>query len=193
MRGAALISAVALTLLVAGAAQATSVLRFSLEDLADRAEVIALGTCTESTGRLTPDGVVTDTVFTVERGLKGVQPGSFTFTTYGGVTAERGTFVAGTPTFQRGEKALVFLDAANKAGCRMVIGLSQGKFSIREVDGKQLAFRNLEGLRLVDPATGKEEEAATEQGLPLDRLLDLVTARLAHPPTTPASADRSPR
>jgi hypothetical protein len=188
MRGRTLVGALVSTLLVAALAHATSVLRFSVDDLADRADVIVLGTCVSSTGRLASDGVVTDHVLTIDRVLKGqVATPTFSFTTYGGVTPERGTFVAGTPTFARGEVSLVFLDAPNQAGYRMVIGLAQGKFTVREVDGRRLAFRNLEGLRLVDPATGKEEEAGAEQGMPLDDLLGLVTRRLK------TSNERSPR
>jgi hypothetical protein len=169
---------VAFVLLMAAPALATTVLRFSTQELTERADVILHGTCTAVTGRTTPEGVVTDVELRVTRGLKNHSAATFSFSTYGGVTSERGTFIAGAPNFQVGEEVVVFLDRANRQGHRLAIGMSQGKYTVREEAGRKLATRNLVGLRFVDPATGEVEEAGQEQAVVLDDLLAAVEQHL---------------
>lgn len=179
-RGGTVAGAVALLVLLASPALSTTVLRFSVEELADRADVVLHATCTGSTGRETPDGVVTDIELRVIEGLKGAAAGAtFTFTTYGGRTEARGTFIAGSPQFVVGEELLLFLDRPNRVGYRMAIGMSQGKYTIREDAGRKVASRDLVGLRFVDPRTGEVEEAGPEQGVDLGELLTTVKNTLA--------------
>lgn len=167
-----------LVVLQAAPALATSVLRLTVDDLTDRAEVIVHGRCLSKQARQTPDGVVTDYRFAVIEGLKGAARGELAFTAFGGVLGRRGSAIAGAPSYEVGEEVLVFLDAPNAAGWRNAIGLAQGKFSIREVDGRRLAYRNLEGLSVVDPVTGEVTEGRSEQAVPFDELLARVKARL---------------
>ncbi len=175
----ALLVIAALTTLAAPAA-ASTVLRFDLDDLVDRAAVIVHGKVLEKHSRRGEDGsIVTDLRVEVTDGLKGVRGEAFNFTVFGGVLGTRGSAVAGAATFETGEEILVFLGRPNKRGVRGTIGLSQGKYTIREVDGERLAFRDLEGLRLMDRSSGEVEEAKTEQGVPFDELLERVQARLA--------------
>jgi hypothetical protein len=187
-RGA--LAAVALGLLVAGPALATTVLRFTREELTDRAEVIVHGTCSDVRGRVTPSGVVTDVDLDVIDALKGVSGPRFTFTTYGGVTPERGTFIAGAPTFRSGEEVVLFLDKRNKDGCRLAIGMAQGKYTVREEAGRKVALRNLTGLRFLDSATGDVQEAASEEGVPLADLLRDIRTQVARPAADPAGDGR---
>lgn len=164
-----------LALLTAAPALATTVLRFSLEELVERADVIVHGTCTDVRGRETPDGVVTDVTIQVGKALKGAPVETLTFTTYGGATESRGTFIAGSPQFEKGEELLLFLDRPNRVGYRMAIGMSQGKYTVSEdASGRKVATRNLAGLRFVDPRTGEVEAAGPEQGVALDELLRTI-------------------
>lgn len=182
MRRIQVVTALASLLLLAsaGVAWATTVLRFTTDELCDRADVVIHGQCVAARTRDTRDGVVTDYDVRVLESLKGEAGAAFSFTTYGGVTETRGTFIPGAPTIKEDEELLLFLDAANKAGCRMVIGMAQGKFSVRTAeDGRKLASRNLEGLSFLDPATGEATEAKPEQAVPLDDLLGRVRARVA--------------
>jgi hypothetical protein len=171
----------AMTLLVIAPAWATSVLRFSLEELTDRAELIIHGTCTQLQARETPDGVVTDVTVAVTSALKGTPPATFTFTAYGGQTETRGTFVAGSPTFEQDEEVVLFLDRENDRGFRLAIGMAQGKYTVREEDGRKVASRNLAGLRFVDPKTNEVSEAddEPEPGVALDELLKTIKGHLA--------------
>lgn len=172
--------AIAALAALAAPASASTVLRFDLDDLVDRAAVIVHGKVLDKQSRRGSDGsIVTDLRVEVEDALKGVEGGTFKFTVFGGVLGTRGSAVAGAATFERGEEILVFLDRPNKRGVRGTIGLSQGKYTIREVDGERLAFRDLEGLRLMDRRSGEIEDAKTEQGMPFDELLERVQARLA--------------
>lgn len=175
-----ILAALVMTLLVIGPAVATTVLRFTLEELCDRAELIVHGKCTATAARETPDGVVTDVTIEVTSALKGKPPVTFTFTAYGGQTDTRGTFIAGAPTFEVGEELLVFLDRQNDRGFRLAIGMAQGKYTVREEDGRKLATRNLAGLRFVDPATNEVSEAdEPEQAVPLEDLLKTIKGHVA--------------
>lgn len=180
---ARLAGALALVLLLATPALCTTVLRFSLDELIERADVIVHGECVGVEGRETPDGVVTEVQLRVTEILKGAPATTFSFTTYGGMTPKRGTFIAGSPKFEVGEELVVFLDRPNRHGYRMAIGMSQGKYTVREEGGRKVAVRNLTGLRLIDPRTGAVEEGSgDEQGLPLADLLRTVKDAVAAQP-----------
>jgi hypothetical protein len=160
-------------------ATATSVVRLDLNQLTDKAEVILHGRCIRKQARKDRGGdIVTDLTLEVFDALKGELGRTFEFTVYGGVLPERGSAIAGAPTFKTGEELLVFLGPVNARGQRMVIGLAQGKYTIRRERGRTLAFRNLQGLRLVDAETGEEQEPDPEQGVPFDELKARIKARL---------------
>jgi hypothetical protein len=176
-RGLASAGALALLLLTAAPALSTTVLRFSLDELVERADLVVHGTCSDVQGRETPDGVVTDVTIRVSRALKGDAAETLRFTTYGGATETRGTFIAGSPQFEKGEELVVFLDRPTRVGYRLAIGMSQGKYTVHEdAAGRKVATRNLAGLRFVDPRTGEVEEAGPEQGVALDELLRTIEA-----------------
>lgn len=184
--------------LVASTAFASTVLRFSPDDLADNATLVLHGKVVSKQPRRLGQGViVTNYEIKVTEGFHGglarkaakakgktlptlaLKGKGFTFSSYGGVTAERGSGISGAASYEKGEEILVFLTGQNKIGCRAAVGLAQGKYTIRLVEGKRLAFRDLEGLRLMDRKSGSIEEAKAEQGVPFDSLLAGVKKRLA--------------
>jgi len=168
-----------LGLLASPPAFATSVIRMSVDEMTEKAEVIVHGRCVRKQARKAhDDAIVTDITLEVFEGLKGELGRSFEFTVYGGVLPERGSAIAGAPTYKTGEELLLFLGPVNDRGQRMVIGLAQGKYTIRRERGQTLAFRNLQGLTLVDAATGETSEPEPEQGVPFEELLARVKARL---------------
>ena len=172
-------------LLLGGTAQAPSVERFDLQEMTQRAEVVIHGKVQKTECRLDAKGnIVTDVKLEVGELLKR-KPGeaadakSFEFAVYGGIFGGRGSAVSGAPTFNQGEEVLLFLSPVNSAGLRTCIGLSQGKYTIRLEGGKKLAYRNLEGLRIVDPKTGEvKESTGPEQGVPFDELRERVKSHL---------------
>lgn len=174
------VGALLLVLLTAVPALSTTVLRFTLDDLVERADVVVHGTCADVRGRETPDGVVTDVTIRVIKTYKGAPAETLSFTTYGGTTRSRGTFIAGSPQFEKGEELVLFLDRPNRVGYRMAIGMAQGKYTVSEdASGRKVATRNLVGLRFVDPRTGEVEEATPEQSVPLDELLQTIQAAVS--------------
>jgi hypothetical protein len=165
-------------LIIASTAMGATVLRFDLEQLTKRATVVVHGKVVSKKSRKDAKvgAVVTDLRLEVTEPLKGMRGNKFSFTVFGGVVGDRGSAISGAPTFELGEEVLVFLDRSNKFGMRSAVGLSQGKYTIREVDGKRLAFRDLEGLQYLDKASGRVEEAKAEQGRPFDELIARVRA-----------------
>jgi hypothetical protein len=177
--GGVLVAMMMMLMLLAGVTSAATVMRFDTNDLVDRANVILHGKITSKECRKTASGsVVTDLRVDVYEAIKGVKGKTFSFTVYGGVVGTRGSAISGAPTFDEGEEILVFLDAETRQGLRMTVGLGQGKYTIRVVDGKKLAFREMEGLQLMDRKSGEVKEAKSEQGRPLSELLGEVRARL---------------
>jgi len=170
----------ALVLSLTGLAAAATVLRFDLHDLTDRAAVVVHGKVVSKEARRDDrvGAIVTDLRLEVIEALKGTRGQSFSFTIFGGVLGDRGSAISGAATFDEGEEVLVFLDQVNQFGLRNTIGLSQGKYTIREVEGRRLAFRDLEGLQLMDSASGEVQAAQPEQGQPFDELLAAVKRRL---------------
>ncbi len=169
----------ALASLLVGSASAATVLRFGTDELTDRASVIVHGKVTYKKARKTPAGsIVTDLRLSVSEAFKGLRGKNFSFSVYGGVLGARGSAVSGAPTFELGEEVLVFLDRENARGLRTVIGLAQGKFTVRVVDGKKLAFRDMEGLQLMDLKSGEVKPAKSEQGRSFGGLVAQVRKRL---------------
>lgn len=173
------VSLLALATVFAGIASAATVLRFDTEDLTDRAAVIVHGKVTYKQSRKTAKGsIVTDLRLEVITPVKGLQGKTFGFAVFGGVLGTRGSAISGAPTFELGEEVLVFLDREGKAGLRTPIGLAQGKFSIRVVNGKKLAFRDMEGLQLMDKKSRKVEDAKPDQGRPFTEVMDAIRKRI---------------
>lgn len=173
-------------LMGAGRAHATSVERFDLKEMTQRAEVIVHGRVTSTECRVDDRGaIVTDVklevteLFKTKDGEDKAQVKTFTFTVYGGIVGNRGSAISGAPVFTPGEELLLFLSKQNDAGLRTAIGLAQGKYTIRLEGGRKLAYRNLEGLRLVDPGTGEVQESTQpEQGVAWDELRERVKSAL---------------
>lgn len=170
----------------AGPVHATSVERFDLKEMTQRAEVVVHGRITSTECRVDARGaIVTDVklevveLFKSKDGEDKSQVKVFQFTVYGGIVGDRGSAISGAPSFPQGEEVLLFLSQANDAGLRTAIGLAQGKYTIRLEGGRKLAYRNLEGLRLVDPRTGEVQESAKpDQGVAWDELRERVKSAL---------------
>jgi len=159
--------ALALTALLAAQSFGSTVLRFSNEELAKRADVIVHGKVTGQTCKA-GEGPIIMTEYTLEvtELLKGGTAGAktFTFLALGGTLDGKGYAISGSATYAADEEVLVFLDAVHpKTGCRHAIGLAQGKFTVKEEpeSKKKFLVRDLGGLRMVDSA-GKPIEVKAE-------------------------------
>ena len=174
-------------------ALASTVLRLTNAELVKRAEVIVHGKCTGAVPRAGEDDqVVTDVTLSVSAFLKAPQnrdadgkpveaPKTFTFTTLGGRLADRGFAISGFPTFEAGEEVVLFLDVVHpKTKCRTVVGLSQGKFTVKAdaATGTRLVTRDLGGVQLVDEAGKPVAVDGAFAKLSLDALLSEIKSSL---------------
>jgi hypothetical protein len=178
--GVALTALAVCVLSLASQAEASTVLRFGPEDMTDRAAVILHAKVIYKQSRHLDRGViVTDYRLEIREALKGFKGKLFSFTAYGGVVGERGSGISGASSFTKNEEILVFLTRINKLGVRACVGLAQGKYTVRVIKGKSLAFRDLEGLRYMDRKSGKLEDAKPEQGVDFLGLIQQIKKRLA--------------
>lgn len=123
--------------LAAFAAQATTIVLPSDEQLIAKAPVIVDGTVLSSDAVDRDGRIWTETVVSVARTIKG-DPGTDTITVreIGGELGDRITRIFGTPEFEVGERVLLFLDPNPHGGFRTV-DLFAGKFSEAKTSGGQ--------------------------------------------------------
>ncbi len=139
--------------LLASSASAATVQRLTLGQLADRSEVVFIGTVAAQQSQLqrTPRQVWTETTFAVDQQIKGAKQLRFVLRQLGG-TAGEGTEritakVPGYARFEVGERVVLFLERA-QTGRLVVTGLKQGKFLLTTdaKTGERVAQRELGGL-----------------------------------------------
>jgi hypothetical protein len=83
--------------------------------------------------------IVTEAVFQVEERLVGKAPSVVVVRTFGGRVGNFVVEASGFPTFRKGERQLLFLEA-EKGGHNRVLGYQQGQFRIeRDASGAELA------------------------------------------------------
>jgi hypothetical protein len=125
-----ILAALCLTVLIGTGSYATTVLRFSLEDLVKRSQFIVVGKVTGERTYWTADRkmILTDHSIEVNESIKGQASRSIVVTTVGGRMGDTELYVAGMPAFQKGEDAVVFVEQTG--AYRTVVGLGQGKFTV---------------------------------------------------------------
>lgn len=150
---------IGLLLLAVVASQATTLARFSFEELAQRATAIARAKCIGSTSIWRNGEIWTETEFELEEQNKGSLPGIFRVFLPGGKVAHLQSRVDGAPSFVAGEEVYLFLwNAAGKEN--YVLGWTQGTFRITR-----------------DPQTGIEKVTQDSASAPL---FDLATRTFRH-------------
>jgi len=114
-------------------ASATIVVKLSLEELAQRSEVIAYGEVIKQESYWSEDGyaILTRVSLLVDDGVVGAEAGkTLEFVTLGGSIDGLAQAIAGEAAFRVGEHALVFLEARKPGGDLNVVGMAQGKFAV---------------------------------------------------------------
>lgn len=118
--------------LFTGVVFATIVVRMTVSQMVNRAQLVVEGTITETRARWDENHryIITEAQVKISRTLKG-KAGTSTITvrTLGGEVDGLGLYVAGAPKFKVGEEALLFLERHPVKDWR-VVGLSQGKFTL---------------------------------------------------------------
>ncbi len=124
-------------------AGATTLLKLDFSDLAREAEHIVVGTVTGIQGEWDASArfIHSNVTILVEQSLRGNVPSEIVLRTPGGQIGSVGMTAHGAPSFEVGEKVLVFLTAWED-GSAKVLGYFQGKS--RVIEDQQGRFR-LEG------------------------------------------------
>lgn len=125
-----------LTLALALPAGASTFLAMSQEELVERAAAVVTGRVVEVASFWNDKGtsIVTEAVIEVDEAILGDAPSHVRVRTLGGQVGDQKIVAIGSPTFERGEKLLLFL-APPQDGFHQVLGYLQGELRIRTGPG----------------------------------------------------------
>ena len=123
------------------AAQATTVRSFTLPELATEADRIVLGTIgnVRTFWNNEHDTIYTEYDITVERMIKGTPATVLTVRLMGGRVGDVKLSIEGNGSMEPAERVLVVV--RDQESYSTLVGMSQGKWSIRTIDGIEYAFR----------------------------------------------------
>ncbi len=137
-------------------AQASTILKQAVEELARKSAVIARGRVVRAQSRWSGDGmrIITDVELAVSETLKGSPGARVRVTQPGGRVGDIAQTVSGLAAFSEGEEVLVFLGDP-RGGRYLVEGAVQGKYRIdRGSDGGLLAIpESVRDVLFLDPKT----------------------------------------
>lgn len=172
-----------LGLLATAGLKASTAILLTEDQMVDRADLIVRGVVlsVESAVRDRGVPVFTDVAVEVIEILKGVHPDPILHLALpGGELDGRVYQVAGTPTFKPGEEVVLFL-VTLKTGERTVIGLRQGKYTLRAdpATGQLTVERSLAGLHTVPvPKPGQTTSQALKASAADREAWDLLRQRI---------------
>lgn len=133
-------------LALAAPAGASTFLALSQEEMAEQADAVVLGKVLTVDSYWNAEGtvIVTEAMVEIEEKVLGDTPEHVRLLTFGGEVADYKIEAHGFPTFQKGERLLVYLEPA-KDGFRRVLGYQQGQYRIRkDKQGKDIAVPALD-------------------------------------------------
>ncbi|MGH7265988.1 MAG: hypothetical protein ACREMB_14260 [Candidatus Rokuibacteriota bacterium] len=174
-------------LCVTGPAGASVVTHMDLEALVRASSVIVRGDVESVESRLQNGRIHTEVTIRVDEGLKGAAGGGrVVLRQLGGSVGGYSKVVAGAPTFQTGERVVVFAEPL-KTGALTVTGLFQGKYRIVDSGGQPVVVRESAGqdTRVVGGSGG------SDAGQPLSEFLDRVRALVTQYPGQGSSSSHS--
>lgn len=166
---------VLLSLLLSSAVFAATVLKLDLDQLKEKADAIAVSEVVAVDHFMVEGRVFTRTHFQVLETWKGGPLRTFVIQQPGGRIGNLVTRVPGLPTFEKGEKTILFLEKTPRTpeGYFVVLGLEQGKF---QLDGTNIVPKPDVHLHLVNP-NGTPATPVTN----LPRTLDNFRETVANP------------
>lgn len=184
-------SAVALAVLLMGAAPAAHAMVVVQRDFADlvaRAEQIVSGRVTDITEEADASGAPTTLVtFSDLTVLKGDVGTTLTLRLYGGASGDVIVHISDMPTFTIGDRAVVFVAGNGRDVCPLV-GVWQGRFNIRFDPQRQTDVVETNDRMPVVAVAGRQivrgpvsEESTGTTAMPLRDFLDSVAGELSRP------------
>ncbi len=171
---------VALAMVTASYAAATTVEKMSLRDLAKKSDAIVLARVEDESARYDSNKeIFTYITLRVLEPVKGPKKDDvITIRQMGGTVDKIASIVPGMPVFRKGDEVVLFLTQKDGAGYPWVMGLQQGKYSVTADERGQKHVRNEIGeLNLVAPG-GKVSEADAGKAQPLQAFLDGLRTEL---------------
>jgi hypothetical protein len=138
---------------------ATQILPQTSDDLAQKADLIFVGTCLTRTVKEGPP-VHTEYTFKIETPVKGtLQPGeTFTVRQWGNLpgaaasTGIAGPRLLGMPSYEPGQSYMLFLGPQSQSGFRAPVGLGQGVFHVTKAADGSTVVQNEMGNRFLFPS-----------------------------------------
>jgi hypothetical protein len=143
---------VGLALLAAVAANATTLSRLRLEDLAQESTAVARMRCLGATSQWERGEIWTETTFEVVEREKGALPAVVTVRLLGGSVGHLHSHVDEVPAFRAGEEVYLFL-WAREGGPYQLLGWSQGTFRITRnpQSGLEMVTQDSASAAIFDP------------------------------------------
>jgi hypothetical protein len=134
----------ALALAAGAPAGASTFLEVSHEELVEKADAIVQGRVIDVASFWNRQGTVimTEAVVEVEDTILGRDRSHVRVVTFGGTVGDYRIVAEGFPTFEKGQRVLVFLEPARRGedGAQRVLGYRQGEFDIRQdKEGREIA------------------------------------------------------
>lgn len=145
--------AVAVFAFAAGPAAASTFLALDQAELVAQADAVVQGRIVEVQSFWNPEhtAILTEAVLEVEDSVVGSAPAYVNLRTFGGQVGNYRIVAHGFPTFQLGERMVLFLEP-EQDGAQRVLGYQQGQYRIREEQGKEIAVPTFDtGARVLRP------------------------------------------
>lgn len=183
----------ALLLIGASVATATSVQKFSLQELTKKSSAIVMAKVEDSNSRWENKEIYTYYTLHVLEPVKGMKgETTITLRQLGGRVDNIESIVPGMPSFKTGEEVVVFLTQKDAAGYPWVMGLQQGKYTITsDANGRKTVRNELGDLTRLLPDGSKDQSPTVSGSVPLSAFLDRIktdlneSGKVQVDPTTP--------
>lgn len=173
----AMVAFATLALMGPGTANATTVLKLSMKDLARKSDAVVVARVEDAVARYDTDKeIYTYITLKVLDPVKGSRKDDLiTIRQLGGTVGQIASIVPGMPTFAKGEEVVVFLSQKDRAGYPWVMGLQQGKYTVRvDENGAKHVRNELDGTNLVGKDGSVLDGAKVTPDMPLQSFLDGV-------------------
>jgi hypothetical protein len=171
----------ALALVGAQAALATSVLKFSLQELTKKSDSIVMARVDDAVSKwdAAHKEIYTFYTLSVLQPVKGNRGGTtVTLRELGGTVDNVISIVPGMPSFTKGEEVVLFLTQKDAAGYPWVMGLQQGKYTVSTgKNGVKMVRNDLAGTELLTKG-GKHIDSTTAPDVPLNAFIDGIKTTL---------------
>jgi hypothetical protein len=187
------VAILALLLFSASLASATSVRKFSLQELTKKSSAIVLAKVEDSYSRWENKEIYTYSTLRVLEAVKGAKDQTtVTIRQLGGRVDNIESIVPGMPKFSRGDEVVVFLTQKDAAGYPWVMGLEQGKYLVSaDASGHKSVRNELGDLVRLLPDGKMDKSPSVSPELPLGAFLDGIktdlneSGKVQVDPTTP--------